>query len=242
MWDSLEEPRTIIFRRALTVEYKPYVQKYLSDNVRAAVALLEKHELEPCAHLESLKDAWVHNMYQEKIFGAQSEVQKSSRGGIQRTRGHTLALINGTFATDLQMAQRRKSRFLGLRKKGEVTDDEWEVWNKKEQRSDALLSFFNEKYNPVADRHATIRNLLKNRKAASIELREQVQKQVERGLEILETANEVGVFTDLYFLVRNMLVCQSPQFTRVLMYRHRITESGTKQDALHSTSGKRWSG
>jgi hypothetical protein len=55
-----------------------------------------------------------------------------------------LALINGTFATDLQMAQRRKSRFLGLRKKGEVTDDEWEVWNKKEQRSDALLSFFNE--------------------------------------------------------------------------------------------------
>jgi hypothetical protein len=42
-----------------------------------------------------------------------------------------------------------------------VTDDEWEVWNKKEQRSDALLSFFNEKYNPVADRHATIRDLLK---------------------------------------------------------------------------------
>jgi hypothetical protein len=140
------------------------------------------------------------------------------------------------------MAQRRKSRFLGLRKKGEVTDDEWEVWNKKEQRSDALLSFFNEKYNPVADRHATIRNLLKNRKAASLELREQVQKQVERGLEILETANEVGVFTDLYFLVRNMLVCQSSKFTYVLMYRYRITESCTKQDALHSTSGKRWSG
>jgi hypothetical protein len=98
-------------------------------------------------------------------------------------------------------------------------------------------------YNPVADRHATVRDLLKNRKAASFELREQVQKQViERGLEILETTNEVGVFTGLYFLVRNTLVCQSPKFTCVLTCRHRITESGTKQDALHSTSGKRWSG
>ena len=234
MWDSLEEPRTIIFRRALSVEYKVYVQKYLADNVRAAVALLEKHELKPCAHLESLKDAWVHNMYQEKIFGAQSEVQKSSRGGIQRTRGHTLALINGTFATDLQMAQRRKSRFLGLRKKGQVTDDEWDVWNKKEQRADALLSFFNEKYNPVANRHATIRALLKNRKAASLELRQQVHKQVERGLEILETANEVGVFPDMYLHMRTT----EDKLTHTLLHWHRTTERGTRADARNSTSGK----
>jgi hypothetical protein len=95
MWDSLEEPRVVVFRRALSPEYRPYVLKYLSDNAEAAVELLRKHELEPCEHLESLKDSWAHNMYQEKIFGAQSEVQRSSRGGIQRTRGHALALVNG---------------------------------------------------------------------------------------------------------------------------------------------------
>ena len=221
LWDSLAEPRDVVFKRALSIEYKAYVQRYLADNVEAAVALLKKHELEPCEHLESLKDSWVHNMFQEKIFGAQSEVQRSSRGGIQRTRGHALALINGTtlyptlppcttfvfkpthnalaflmllpgtFATDLQLAQRRKNKFLALRKKGEITDDEWVAWNKKQQRSDALLTFFNEKYTPKEERHDTIRKLLRNTKAASMELRNQVAKQVERGLEILEDTNEV---------------------------------------------------
>jgi hypothetical protein len=74
MWDSLEEPRAVVFRRALSPECRPYVLKHLSDNVEAAVALLRKHELQPCEHLESLKGSWAHNMYQEKIFGAQSEV------------------------------------------------------------------------------------------------------------------------------------------------------------------------
>ena len=99
LWDSLSEARHVVFTKALSTEYKPYVQKYLSENAEGAVRILKKHELEPVEHLECLKDAWVHNMYQEKIFGAQSEVQRSSRGGIQRTRGHAVALINGTILT-----------------------------------------------------------------------------------------------------------------------------------------------
>jgi hypothetical protein len=73
-WDSLSEPRKVVYDRALSKEYKPYVQRHLADNPEGAIQILKKHELEPCEHLESVKDSWVHNMFQEKIFGAQSEV------------------------------------------------------------------------------------------------------------------------------------------------------------------------
>ena len=39
---------------------------------------LKKYELEPCEHLESVKDSWVHNMFQEKTLGAQSEAHHPS--------------------------------------------------------------------------------------------------------------------------------------------------------------------
>ena len=50
----------------------------MEDNQDGGTQILKKHELEPCKHIESVKDSWVHNMFQEKIFGAQSEVHHPS--------------------------------------------------------------------------------------------------------------------------------------------------------------------
>jgi hypothetical protein len=75
-WDSLPEPRNVTCDRALSKEYKPHVQRCLADNPEGAMQTLKKHELGPCEHLESVEDSWVHNMFQEKIFGAQSEVHQ----------------------------------------------------------------------------------------------------------------------------------------------------------------------
>jgi hypothetical protein len=74
--DSLSEPRNVMCARALSKEYKPHVQRHLADNPEGAMQTLKKHELEPCEHLESVKDSWVHGMFQEKTLGAQSEARQ----------------------------------------------------------------------------------------------------------------------------------------------------------------------
>jgi hypothetical protein len=84
---------------------------------------------------------------------------------------------------------RRRKAFLALKSKGEVTEDECPTWLAKRKRTDALLNFFNTKYTPLAERRQIIRTCLRDRKRAASELRDQQEKQIERGLETCETTN-----------------------------------------------------
>ena len=95
----------------------------------------------------------------------------------------------GTFATEQQLHSRRRKAFLALKSKGEVTEDEYPSWLAKRKRTDALLNFFNTKYTPVAERRLTMRTCLRDRKRAASELRDQKEKQIERGFETHETTN-----------------------------------------------------
>jgi hypothetical protein len=112
LWDRLEAPRTVNFRRATSPEYKPYVSRYLQETVEDACAVIRKHQQSNIDGVKCLVDAQVSNMFQERIFGVQSEVQNASRGGMNRTRGLAVCHINGTFATDYQRKKRTVSALL----------------------------------------------------------------------------------------------------------------------------------
>jgi hypothetical protein len=84
---------------------------------------------------------------------------------------------------------RRRKAFLALKSKGEVTEDECPTWLAKRKRTGALLNFFNTKHTPVAERRLATRTCLRDRKRAASELRDQKEKQIERGLETHEATN-----------------------------------------------------
>ena len=210
-WNSLHESRLIVFRRAQSREFCHYVSQYLYAGADEAVRALKKHEDAPSKGITCLEKSVIHNMHNEAAFGRYSEAARGKNAGVSRNRGRVLDMSHGHTSTELQNHDRRRERFLSLKKKGDLTDDDWISWEKKERRYpspsnpnhnntttnttpanprlQSIKSLFNDKCMPLAERHELIRRELSQVRNKSTELRDQKQAQVDRGLELLEQQN-----------------------------------------------------
>jgi hypothetical protein len=133
-WSSLHESRLIVFRRAQSKEFRHYVSQYLYAGADEAVSALKKHEDEPSKGIRCLEKSVIHNMHNEAAFGRYSEVARGKNAGVARNRDRVLDMSHGHTSTELQNHDRGRERFLSLKKKGDLTDEDWISWEKKERR------------------------------------------------------------------------------------------------------------
>jgi hypothetical protein len=82
------------------------------------VSALKKHEDAPSKGIRCLEKSVIHNMHNEAAFGRYSDA--ATRKNADMSHGHT--------STELQNHDRRRERFLSLKKKGDLTDGDWISW------------------------------------------------------------------------------------------------------------------